>query len=313
MTLRNEKLKQRFYVPLMWALVVYSTGYLALAQTKSFAYRTSNNQTFSNTLGVNCVPAYVMQGKVAHQGLFITSLPTTDLGREMKLSPGMVLLTVDRYSMVSAKAADNWLAHRSRSSPISFTYATDSNGVASVQSGSVTAGGASGGLSASGAATTATKTTGVVTTRNVLPSSSISGGAVPQVMLGLLNDSRQGGGLSALQSDSRLSQYAQTYADYLAAHADKYDVRDPNNNPHQNLTGQDQFERARQAGIENFLSENIGRNVGTLGFGGVKILHNQMMSSPGHRPAIMDAEAHKVGVGAAQAGNRIFLVEVFGR
>ncbi|HEY9732782.1 MAG TPA: CAP domain-containing protein [Drouetiella sp.] len=301
------------------ALQFFCLCTIAEAQPKSFAYRTSSTQTFSTTLGVNCVPAYVLINKIANQGIFIVSAPTAELGKKMNLSPGTVLLTVDNYSMISAKAVDSWLSHRSKRGPISFTYATDNNGKALVQSGSVQADSASAsappGSSSSSKSSSSAASHGIAS-RDVLSmpmGGSGGGGGIAPYLLTLINGSRVAGGLSQLQSDSSLARYAQSYADYLAANASKYDVKDPNNNPHQDLNGRGALERAQQAGITNFANENIGRNVGNLGIAGVKVLHQQMMDSPGHRPAIMDSEAHLVGIGAAYAGNRLFLVEEFGK
>lgn len=302
-------------IGLVFALILLAAHCVASeAQNKSFAYRTSNAQAFSSTLGVNCVPAYVMLNKVANQGVFITSAPTGDLGKKMNLSPGMVLLTVDNYSMISARAVDSWLSHRAKHGPITFTYAIDNNGSPQVQSGSVQAEVPTGRAASSGStgSTSAASTNRPLDSRNVLSIPS-AGGSVSSLMLALLNKSRAAGGLGPLQADPTLSRFAQSYADYLAANASKYDVRDSNNNPHQDLNGRGAIERAQQAGVTNFLNENIGRNIGNSGMAGVKILHEQMMDSPGHRPAIMDADAHLVGIGSTYAGNRLFLVEEFGK
>lgn len=278
----------------------------SLAQTKSFAYRTSSAQTFSNTLGISCVPAYVLLNKVANQGIFVVTAPTTDLGKKMNLTPGTVLLTVDNYSMVSAKAVDSWLSHRNKKGPIAFTVAVDNNGQARVQTGSVQADASASVGSPSGTSTTAANS-------NAPRSITLTSGAAKPTLLRLINQSRASGGLAPLQNDGTLAQYAQNYSEYLGNNASKYDVRDLHNNPHQDLNGRNQLERAQQAGITNFLNENIGRNIGGLGLLGVKILHDQMMASPEHRPAIMDPEAHLVGIGATLTGDRLFLVEVFGR
>lgn len=275
-----------------------------MAQAKSFAYRTSNAQTVSNTLGITCVSAYVLLNKVANQGIFVVSAPTTELGKKMNLVPGTVLLTVDNYSMISARAVDTWLAHRSKKGPISFTVAVDNNGQAKVQSGSVQPD-----ASTLEATTAGTSSGDPHAARSV----TLTSGSAKPYLLTLLNKSRGTAGVAPLQSDGTLAQYAQSYADYLAKNASKYDVRDANNNPHQDLNGRGAVERAQQAGITNFQNENIGRNVGGLGLLGVKILHDQMMDSAQHRPAIMDSEAHLVGIGATSAGDRLFLVEVFGR
>jgi uncharacterized protein YkwD len=282
------------------------------AQPKSFAYRTSSAQTFSTSLGITCVPAYVLLNKVANQGIFVVSAPTTELGKKMNLTPGMVLLTVDNYSMISAKAADSWIAHRSKRGPISFTVAIDNNGQAQVQTGSVQADPATAVATAS--ANSSINSHG---SRSAVSAPVVSGSIAPFTIT-LLNKSRVAGGLAPLERDPTLSQYAQSYAEYLANNASKYDVRDNSNNPHQDLNGRNQIERAQQAGITNWLNETIGRNIGGPNIGGVpmagvNILHNQMMASAGHRPAIMDAQAHLVGVGSARIGDRFFLVEEFGR
>lgn len=209
--------------------------------------------------------------------------------------------------MASSKAVDSWLSHRSKKGPIAFTVAVDNGGQARVQAGSVQA---DGGTIAAG-----TASTGTTSPANSQAPRSImlmSGSAKPTLLV-LVNKSRVAGGLAPLQMDATLGQYAQTYAEYLGNHASKYDVRDPSNNPHQDLNGRGAVERAQQAGIANFLNENIGRNVGGMGLLGVKILHEQMMDSPAHRPAIMDPEARLIGIGAMTWNDRLFLVEVFGR
>jgi uncharacterized protein YkwD len=294
------------------------------AQSKSFAYRTSSAQSFSSTLGASVVPAYVLVGKVPHQGIFIVSAPTADAGRKMNLSPGVVLLTIDNYSMISAQAVDNWLSHRSKRGPITFTYATDNDGQPQMHTGSaqvdIASAGSSGGTSSgTSSGTTSGTTLGSASgasrspSQNRNPASMPAGGSSSSVMLALLNKSRAEGGLSPLALDATLSRFAQSYADYLGSNATKYDVRDAKNNPHADLNGRGPVERAQQAGISNFLNENIGRNIGNMGIYGVKVLHEQMMGSAGHRPAIMDPEAHLVGIGSTQVGNRLFLVEEFGR
>jgi uncharacterized protein YkwD len=284
------------------------------AQSKSFAYRTSSAQTFSSSLGIACVPAYVLLNKVAHQGIFVVSAPTTELGKKMNLAPGTVLLTVDNYSMISAKAADSWISHRSKRGPISFTVAIDNNGQAQVQTGSVQADPATAVATASASANSSTNSHG---SRSAVSAPVVSG-SIAAFTITLLNKSRVAGGLAPLERDATLSQFAQSYAEYLANNASKYDVRSDSNNPHQDLNGRNQIERAQQAGLTNWQNENIGRNVGGPNIGGVpmagvNVLHNQMMASAGHRPAIMDAEAHSVGVGSARIGDRFFLVEEFGR
>jgi uncharacterized protein YkwD len=286
------------------------------AQSKSFAYRTSSAQTYSSSLGITCVPAYVLLNKVAHQGIFVVSAPTTELGKKMNLTPGMVLLTVDNYSMISATAADSWISHRSKRGPISFTVAVDNNGQAQVHAGSVQADSATAVATAS-ANSSSNSTLNSHGSRSAVSAAVVSG-SIAVVTITLLNKSRVAGGLAPLEKDATLSQFAQSYAEYLANNASKYDVKDNSNNPHRDLNGRNQIERAQQAGITNWLNETIGRNVGgpNMGgvpMGGVNILHNQMMASPGHRSAIMDAEAHSVGVGSATIGDRFFLVEEFGR
>ncbi|MBI2811712.1 MAG: hypothetical protein HYX67_12920 [Candidatus Melainabacteria bacterium] len=309
----SKKIQSAAFI-LAIALIATTQATKTTAQAKSFAYRTSSAQTFSNTLGITCVPAYVLLNKVANQGIFVVSAPTTELGRRMNLVPGTVLLTVDNYSMVSAKAVDSWLAHRSKKGPISFTVAVDNNGQARVQTGSVQPDSSTAVATSAGSTSAGTTSAGASSGDPHAPRSvTLTSGSAKPYLLTLLNKSRATGGLAPLQSDATLAQYAQTYASYLANNASKYDVRDPNNNPHQDLNGRGAVERAQQAGITNFQNENIGRNVGGLGLLGIKILHDQMMESAGHRPAIMDSEAHLVGIGASQAGDRLFLVEVFGR
>jgi len=248
-----------------------------------------------------------------HPGIYITTEPTTDLGRSMKLSPGMVLLTIDGYSMIGSGVADGWIAHRG-AKLLPFTYALAAGGKPAIYSGQVqpeTSGPSN--LSIMGPQPSSRGLTGTDGPVHPKLVPQMTDGELSNYCISLINDSRKSGGLSPLQEDTALANFAHQYADYMAKNRDEFEVSS-SRNPHQDLNGRGPQERARQAGLNTFINENIGRSSRSLGdVVQVTNLHRQMMSgTDGHREAIMNPEARTVGIGIARGDNRLYLTEEFG-
>src|SRR5205807_1009996 len=99
---------------------------------------------------------------------------------------------------------------------------------------------------------------------------------------------------------------------YMAKNRDQYEATG-SRDPHLDLKGQDQYQRASQAGLGNFLNECIGRSTRERGDNvALGTLHQQMMADR-HRMAILDPEAHLLGIGIARIPNRFYVTEVFGK
>ncbi|MGH9548479.1 MAG: CAP domain-containing protein, partial [Terriglobales bacterium] len=269
---------------------VGATTSTARSEGNSFCYRTSNTKTFSRLLGIDTVPVYILINKVANRGIFILTVPTELLGQDMKLAPGMVLLTINSYAMTSGTDVDNCLRDRWRK-PFSYTYAINDHGKAKVLSGTVH------------------QAQPVSPASSTLPSISESQGV--RLMLQLINQSRAEDGLSPLSSDARLERLAGDYASYMAQNADKFDVRGKES-PHTDLMGRSPEQRAHATGISNFLNENISRSAWPMDEKLVRQMHDQMMHSEGHRAAIMNKDARLVGIGIDHSSDRSFLTEEFG-
>jgi uncharacterized protein YkwD len=286
----------------------------SMAADNSGVFRTSNQKTFSSQLGADTVPTCVVLNNVRHMGIYIASAPSTELGRNMRLSRGMVLLTVDGYSITSGRIADSWIGHRPAKKPLVFTYAFAQDGKPSIQTGQID------GSAVTPVSVAATAPTAATAPPSRSSAATAADNAKPVAQptdlaaycISMINESRKSGGLNPVQQDSALSRFGSDYAEYLAKNGDKFELKG-SNNPHVDLAGRGPQERAQQAGLGNFLDESIGRSSRTLGDARqLAILHQQMMADV-HRAIIMNPEARLVGIGIARGPNRLYLTEEFGR
>lgn len=272
---------------------------------KQYLFLKSNTPTYSKQLGVVAVPVYVMINNARHTGIYIKTAPTLETGKKMGLKEGMVLLTMGGYSIGSSAAADDCVMQRSNGGTMQFTYVVVDHGVPTIRS----------------AQGEVVKTAAAATSTGVSSSSrgeSIS--ELEQISFSLVNQSREAEGLSSVQSDSSLSNLARKYAEYMAAHPEPYDVLKSSRSPHDDLQGRTAADRAHEAGISYWQSENIGR--GTLnGFGRsgsftIRAVHQQMMAEPpgmnNHRGNIVNPQAKRLGVGVAISGDRLYMAQEFG-
>ena len=102
-------------------------------------------------------------------------------------------------------------------------------------------------------------------------------------LLDLVNQDRRAAGLRALEADPALAAVAREHS---------LDMLQHNFVGHVSPTTGGPVDRVKRAGLSfNRLSENVGRN------GSVEELEIGLMSSPGHRAAILDPQAARIGIG----------------
>src|SRR5262245_29936874 len=103
----------------------------AMAREKtdeSCVFRTSNVPFHSNALGVGTISSFVVIDNVKHPGIYITEVTTANsLAKHMGLKQRYILLTMDGYSMLTAKTVDQWMAQRPPK-PLNYTYCIVHNG-----------------------------------------------------------------------------------------------------------------------------------------------------------------------------------------
>ncbi len=272
-------------------------------------YRISNETTYSNNLGVMTIPTLVIINNARHPGIYVTTTPKLELGQSMKLAPGTVLLTLDGYSITSSKMADGWLGHRSNK-PLTFTYAVAVDGKPKIFSGQVQPSSSKIQPSSSSASPAGPSGRPAGAPRSVATQEA----DLAFYCLSIINASRTSNGLGPLRDDGTLAKFATDYSNYMAKNAKEYEVTN-SRNPHMDLNGRSQLERAQEAGVTNFLNENIGRASRGLFTDQqtLSMLHREFMESAGHRMSILDPEAHFVGIGIARLPSRFYLTEAFGK
>ncbi len=271
-------------------------------------YRTSNQKLYSHSLGSDTVAALVVHDNKRQNGLFLATVPANSLARTLGLPAGSVLLTLDGYGIASVEAADRWMRQRPQR-PLDFTYAVMKGGKPVILSGrnEMLDSNAPGrpAAAASGAASAEQNSNNTFSTDNL-----------ERHLITLINASRSQNGLASVSADSSLSRLARSYADYMLAHPQRY--VHPSMSPHMDLEGRMPMQRARQAGINMEVHENLGRESRTLGNDQflVEKQHKMMMAEPpgqhNHRAIILDPDARSVGVGIARDGVNLYLVEEFG-
>ncbi len=297
-------------------IVVALVGTLAAgAADKTFISRAGGPSSYSAQLGVQATAVYVLVGGGRLRGLYIESKPRTDLGKLLNLSPGMVLLSVDGYSMSSTTVADQWIAKRPKIT-LQYKYVIMSGGKPTIQEAQKEVSQ----LASSSQAGSSAQGQGIGPVHHILRRAgrAESAAELESLIITLVNQSRTKEGLPALKNDAGLAGGAKKYAQYMAQWEKDYDVFG-NRSVHQDLQGRLPHERAQQAGISNFLSENIGRGTreGVADSDIIRTVHAQMMAEApgqgGHRENLMDAQAASIGVGVCCTQGRLFFVEWFGK
>jgi uncharacterized protein YkwD len=116
-------------------------------------------------------------------------------------------------------------------------------------------------------------------------------------LFGAVNDARRNQGLSPLRWNDSLAAAARRHAAVMAEHG----------------SAQHGFEgelslsaRIKQTGAHFvWLSENVTQGPRT------EFVHGQFMKSANHRANILDADMNSIGVGVAERGGQLFVVEDF--
>lgn len=288
---------------LVLAICIALHGTQARAE-KPYLFLKSNTPTYSKQLGLMAVPVYVMINNARHSGIYIKTAPGLEAGKKMGLREGMVLLTMGGYSIGSCEQADDCIMQRSNGGTMQYTYVALDHGKPTIRS----------------AQSEVVKTAALPTVYSAQSSSGQSASELEAISFSLVNQSRKAEGLNELQSDSSLANLARKYAEYMANNGQAYDVRKSSRSPHDDLQGRTAAERAHEAGISYFQSENIGRAVLALNLPAnrsIRIIHQQMMAEPAgmqnHRGSILDPQANKLGVGVAVSGDRLYMAQEFGR
>ena len=288
-------------------IFVLSLGLLAaqVQAAKQYLFLKSNTPSYSKQLGVVTVPVYVIINNARHDGIYVKTAPSLETGNKMGLREGMVVLTMGGYSIASSEAADTCIMQRSNGGTMQFTYVALANGNPTIRSSQ----------------SEVVKTEASPKTYSSRSTSSQSAGDLETISFSLVNESRKSDGQNELQNDSSLAKLARRYAEYMAQHPEPYDVLKSRRSPHDDLQGRTAADRANEAGISYFHSENIGRAVlNSFNSGAnysVRTIHQQMMAEPpgmhNHRGNILDPQAHKLGVGVCISGDRLYMAQEFGQ
>jgi uncharacterized protein YkwD len=118
-------------------------------------------------------------------------------------------------------------------------------------------------------------------------------------LLSLLNQARQSAGLSPLQADRELRELALSHTEDMVEHEFVSHVSPTTGSPQ---------DRARRAGL---LISAFGENVATAAT--PEVVHEGLMSSPGHRANMLRAEFTHVGIAAGKNKIGLVVTMAFGR
>lgn len=123
----------------------------------------------------------------------------------------------------------------------------------------------------------------------LLPAPAIASSGVESSFIAAINRERAAAGLQNVAVSGDLTAAARKHSGVMAAAADLH------HNP--DLGG--------AVGGWRKIGENVGRGPS------VDAIHNAFMASPGHRDNILDPDWSEVGVGVVEAGNTIWVTEMF--
>jgi uncharacterized protein YkwD len=134
------------------------------------------------------------------------------------------------------------------------------------------------------------------------PSASVVAGDAARLedaVVALVNHERVQAGCKPVRADPRLRDAARAHSTDMATH---------NFFSHTGSDRSSPFDRMRQAGYNQGLSENIAR-----GYASADDVMRGWMRSPGHRRNILNCAARAVGVGVLYRGREPFWTQDFGR
>lgn len=272
------------------------------AGPKQYIYSRSNRPTSSSALGITGVPAYVNFPNGSQQcGVYIMQCSPGGAWSNMGLRPGRVLLTIDGRTAQSPGSVDSALAGKSGS--IDYTYARISDGVPELIKSRVNYGGASSvGLGM------ALPPPGKAPTKygNELVEDNTPIGQLESQMVGLINKDRGSNGLPSISDNSRLSDLARNYAQYLITHGGFSHEAD----------GRDPLQRAKASGISGGIAENLAfesriKPDKDSVIAAQRKFMNEPPNQKNHRGNILWTEARSVGVGIVRNKSTLMMVQEF--
>lgn len=309
----------------------------APAQVKrNWVYSLSQKQETSDVLKIWGVPACAAVNGANPKGTYVTGLTGYGLAEGLNLQVGDVLLSINGRVITSAKDADRIL-NSMKAGDVKAVVARQENGrvfllqpqakfapqvTESTSSASSSTNNSVGNSSASESqdvnvsANSRSNGNGMYSSSykaaRDIKKSSVSNEAMAGLesyMFELINSDRQKFGQPKLRLSSGLSQVARQFAQDMATR-NFFDHTDPSGNtPHT---------RARMAGLNCLVFENISVNYGPLSWKDmIKGAQAEMMSEPAgnphnHRGNILNQDAAVVGVGMAIVmPNKIYCVQEF--
>ncbi|CAN5329275.1 hypothetical protein BH11CYA1_BH11CYA1_47580 [soil metagenome] len=309
-------------------------SHAAAPAKRHWVYSLSQRQETSDALKIWGVPACAAVNGANPKGTYITGLTGYGLAEELKLQVGDVLLSINGRVISSAKDADR-IIFAMKTGEFKAVVARQENGRVFVlqpranffprQPAGATNSESSGDSNSANSGTESQNVDVTANSRsngNGMYSSSYSArdskkaavsgdnmATLENYMLELINSDRQKQGQSKLRLSSGLSQVARKFAEDMAAR-NFFDHTDPNGNtPHS---------RARMAGLNCSVFENISVNYGPLSWKDmIKGAQSEMMAEPpnnphNHRGNILNPDHAVVGVGMAVVmPNKIYCVQEF--
>jgi uncharacterized protein YkwD len=115
----------------------------------------------------------------------------------------------------------------------------------------------------------------------------------------IVNRERAAGGCPAVTMNAKLNEAAQLHSQDQAAH---------NTMSHDGSDGSSPWDRARRAGYENAIGENVA-----MGYRDAEAVMDGWMNSSGHRNNIMNCSARAIGMGLAKSSSGVpYWTQMFG-
>lgn len=146
---------------------------------------------------------------------------------------------------------------------------------------------------------TRTPTASRATARATAVSNGESAGSPQEQVVALVNRERAAAGCGPVQVNAQLTTAAQRHSEDQAAN---------NTMSHTGSDGSNFVERARRAGYEDAIGENVA-----MGYRTPEAVMDGWMNSDGHRRNILNCQARAIGVGvAAAADGALYWTQVFG-
>lgn len=275
---------------------------------RRYIFSRSTTESSSSMLGISGVPAYVNFPDGSQKcGVYVTR-NAGGLSSRMGLSPGSVLLTINNQQATSPSALDRMVSGKNE---INYTYVQLIGGLPKVFTSSVTLGSdappgwpaqVTNAMSGGAASAMLGGAGRVAPSMDNTPTSTLESHGIDLVN----NDRRNNGGLPSLQANTKLTELARKYAEYLLA---------TRSFAHVDQSGLNPVDRATRAGIVCSIRENLGMQARAPGKSDMELMtaaEKAMMDEPpnqeNHRGNILCTNGKAIGVGVARNAKTLILV-----